>query len=143
MYKKRVEKLHDKGVISDEEYADILRCGFNDKGRVNPGVRPALLGTKYALGLDPNNINLLEEVRHLTPWLGADTDIPELFGKYGVTYCGICDGWRWFTPDNLTEWAIANGKKPLESATELELWQMLALSSLYWYNSYREWYYNK
>ena len=27
--------------------------------------------------------------KYCHPWLGAEVDYPDLFGKYGMTYCGI------------------------------------------------------
>ena len=139
MYKARIEKLHKNGVITDEEYDNLVDIGFDDNGKLKPGVYKGDITTRYCLGFEPGKENLIEAVKNSEPWLGAESDYPELFGTYGMGVYGICDYWRWWTLDNLTEVAIKHGKKPLESATELELWKMLALSNLYWYTNYSEW----
>lgn len=137
MYKCRVEKLHKQGVITDEEYNSLMEIGFDEDGYLKQGVYKGGydLDIRYNLGFKPYQINLLEAVKESSPWLGAENSFPSLFGRYGFTYCGICDGWRWLTKDNITSSAARHGKKPLEMASELELWQMLALSNIY-YNRY-------
>jgi hypothetical protein len=64
---------------------------------------------------------LLEES---VPWQGAETDMPDLFGKYGYGLYGICDGFKW--------------KNELENASELEIWKMIALSNMYWFRKYKK-----
>lgn len=119
-----VNRLHEIGVYTDEMYNKIMNS-MSDCGTGQLiGFVPTMADIIYSLKFDPDNFNLIEVVKESTPWLGADNDYPELFGKYGYTYCGICDGFRW--------------KDSINEATELELWMMLALSERYWGNRYRE-----
>lgn len=59
------------------------------------------------------------------PWHGAESDMPDLFGKYGYGLYGISDGFKW--------------KDELENASELEIWKMIALSNIYWFRKYKKW----
>ena len=43
-----------------------------------------------------NRDDLLQAVRKSTPPQTAGEDYPNLFGKYGVMTCGICEYWHWF-----------------------------------------------
>ena len=78
-------------------------------------------------------------VKSIVPPLGAEYDDP-IFNTYGMSISGICDAWHWFTKDNITETAIRHGHKPIEEASELELWQIIALCEWYWEKQYRQWY---
>ena len=83
---------------------------------------------------------LLGKVRNCSPQLGADLIYSDLYGKYGYTMCGICDGWRWFEEDNITETVRENGCLPLTDASDIELLTMWAIADNYWLNQYKEWY---
>lgn len=61
------------------------------------------------------------------PMLGAENYFPELFGKYGKTFTGICDGWWWLD-------------ERLKDASEKDLWEMLAIASTYWLLNYEKWF---
>ena len=78
-------------------------------------------------------------ITHVGPPLGAES-IDPIFNTYGMTISGICDGWWWFTKDNITEHAKQHGHKPIEEATEVEIWRMIAICSRYWEAEYTEWY---
>lgn len=83
---------------------------------------------------------LLNKVRtECTPNLGWDDKYPELFGVYGYTFCGICDGWSWFEEDKITDYARSKGRKPLTEASDMELLEMLALANGYWLKKYEKW----
>lgn len=74
------------------------------------------------------NVSLIQLVLdECVPPLGAEDYFPTLFGKYGYTFTGICDGWRW-------------DKERLNEASSEELWQMLAISAMYWQSNYELWY---
>lgn len=153
MYIEEVERLHKTGIYTDEIYTkitDSMRdCGTGQL----IGIVPDKAGLIYNLKFNPDDFNLVELVVNSTPWLGADNDYPDLFGKYGYTFCGIGDGFRWFRKDPnikltynqiaLNDKAVANSYKAIDDATELELWKMLALSERYWSNCYKEWYEHK
>ena len=144
MLKKEVDRLYNVGVYSEEEYNSIMKfMHVNEKGELIGVIPNGIMSTLYSLKFDLKKQSLVDIVKDSSPWLGADYDFPELFGKYGYTITGICDGWNWFTQDKITDHARNNGYKPIEEATELELWKMLALSNTYLYNEYKEWYYSK
>lgn len=88
-----------------------------------------------------NREELLNKVRSCTPNLGWDSKYPNLYGKYGMTVCGICDYWHWFTENNITDYAREHGNLPLTDATDTELLEMWAIAANYWLNKYQEWYY--
>lgn len=82
---------------------------------------------------------LLNKVRNCTPQLGWDDKFPNLYGKYGMTICGICDRWHWFEEDKITEYSRQKGHLPLTDATDVELLEMWAIADHYWLNKYKEW----
>ena len=82
---------------------------------------------------------LLDKVRQSAPALGWDGKYPYLFGKYGMTICGIYDGWRWFEKDNITDAARSCGCLPLTDASDAELLEMFAITQDYWLEKYEEW----
>lgn len=86
-----------------------------------------------------NRDELLNKVRKCTPQLGWDNKFPNLYGKYGMTISGICDGWHWFEEDNITNYSRQKGHLPLTDATNEELFEMWALADNYWLNKYKEW----
>lgn len=149
MYKKEIDRLHKNGVYSDEMYEAIMSSMKESDDGQMIGFVPGKASLIYNLKFNPDNYNLVDLVVHSTPWLGADNDYPELFGKYGYTFCGIGDGFRWYRVDPNTEFtyyqqaihdkALEIGKLPIDYATETELWKMLALSNTYWLNNYKEW----
>lgn len=81
---------------------------------------------------------LLGKVRQSAPALGWDDKYPYLFGKYGKTVCGICDGWHWFD-GHITDVARSRGCLPLTDASDAELLEMLAITQDYWLEKYKEW----
>lgn len=54
-----------------------------------------------------NRDEILNKVKNCVPDLGWESVYPNLFGKYGMSVCGICDYWYWFTEDNITDYARA------------------------------------
>lgn len=86
-----------------------------------------------------NREELLNKVRGCTPYLGWEYKYPDLFGKYGYSQCGIGDRWCWHEEDMLTQYARENGCKALSEATDMELLEMWAIMSDYWYNEYKGW----
>lgn len=82
---------------------------------------------------------LLNKVRNCTPQLGWDDKFPDLYGKYGMTICGIGDGWHWFEENNITEYSRQQGRLPITDATDIELLEMWAVADNYWLNKYKEW----
>lgn len=138
MKKKEVDRLHEIGAFTDEMYHELLRGTTVVDGKLN-GIIPGGADTVYALKFNPNNFSLLDVVSHDHPWLGADSDFPDLFGKYGYTVVGIYDGFVWLHSDTITDEAREKGKKPIEEATSEELWMMFALIERYWRKTYQEW----
>lgn len=86
-----------------------------------------------------NRDDLLKAVRKSTPPQTAGGDYPNLFGKYGVMTCGICEYWHWFEKGKITESALQKGFRPLTDATDSELLEMLAITNGYWLDYYKKW----
>jgi hypothetical protein len=63
MYKARIEKLHKNGVITDEEYDSLVDVGFDNNGKLKPGVYKGNINTRYCLGFEPGKENLIEAVK--------------------------------------------------------------------------------
>ena len=82
---------------------------------------------------------LLDAVNQSSPALGWDTKYPNLFGKYGFTLVGVCDGWVWFDSDKITESARCSGHLPLSDASDEELLEMLSMERGYWMGRYETW----
>lgn len=77
------------------------------------------------------NVSLTDLIKkYCIPPLGAENFFPKLFGKYGYTYAGICDGWNWIG-------------EALDLAPEEDLWKMLAITSTYWHLNYQKWFNEK
>ena len=139
MYKDKFDKLIEKGIISEAEKEKIYaQMRTNSDGQLI-GVSDVIVDYKYSIEGDIFNEPLCDFViNHCVPQLGME-HIDDTFKTYGITYCGICDGWSWFRKGNITQYAIENGHKPIEEATREELWKMLAMSSMYWEGNYKEW----
>jgi hypothetical protein len=140
MYKDKFDKLVDKNIISQSEKEKIYsQMKPNSEGRFT-GLSDGKINYKYYVGGDIFNDKLCDfVVKHCVPQLGMEY-IDDTFKTYGMTYTGICDGWEWFRKDKIPQYAIDKGHKPIEEATNEELWKMLAMSSMYWEGNYEEWY---
>lgn len=143
MKKKKLDELLDNGVLTKDEYDLFFKTmGENEKGEMI-GVMPnGEVSYKYHLEGDLLNGNLLEflKTKVNVPYEAEDMD--ETFGKYGMMICGVCDYWRWFTKDNITANALVDGYRPVEEATELELWKMIAICERYWRVFYKNLYHD-
>lgn len=125
MRRKKVERLYHDGVLTEKDYNDIMNGKEDKNGTLEYYGCSVDADVSYNLEFNIKNFNLLEVFKKkCTPWLGADQTFPNLFGKYGHTVSGMGYGFQW--NDNL------------KNATEQELWEMLALSSMYWEGKYRE-----
>lgn len=85
-----------------------------------------------------NRDELLKKVRKCVPDYTFGEDYPNLFGKYGVMVCGVCEYWYWYEEGKLTDYAIKKGCRPLTDATDNELLEMLAITNEYWLNDYEK-----
>ena len=142
--KKKLDKLLKEDVLTQEEYASFFQhMSENENGYMIGCVPAGNAYHKYCLDGDLLNGNLLEFLKkRVTPPIGAD-DMDETFGKYGIMIYGVCEYWHWFTKDNITEYALNNGRRPIEDASELELWKMIAIASRYWETFYSDCYHQK
>lgn len=86
-----------------------------------------------------NREEILNKVRRCTPQLGWEFVYPDLYGKYGMTTCGIYEGWYWFEENNITDYSRKRGCLPLTDASDIELLTMWAIADNYWLNKYKEW----
>ena len=139
MYKDKFDKLVEKGIISQSEKEKVYsQMKPNSEGQFT-GLSDGKINYKYYIGGDIFNDNLCDfVVKHCVPQLGMEY-IDETFKTYGMTYSGICDGWEWFRKDKITQYAIDKGHKPIEDASNEELWKLLAMSAMYWEENYKEW----
>ena len=79
------------------------------------------------LGADLTNGITSEYIQeHVVPPLGIEYVYP-IFKKYGYTYSRFSDKWIW------NDYALRN-------ASQEELWQMMAIASMYWEKKYMKWY---
>lgn len=147
----RLKDLNDKvnkGVFSKQEKEEILKCLHPTESGDLVGCYPSNnlvphFEQRWAMNYDIKTGNLVEYInKYVSPWLGAES-YDEVFKTYGYTYCGIADGYKWFTNENINDTTRSNGHKPLEEATELELWKIIGMCMAYWMGLYKEWYYNK
>ena len=87
--------------------------------------------------------DLLFKVRHCAPGMGWEFKYPDLFGRYGLTKTGTCEGWLWFEDSNISDYAIQEGHRPLTYATNEELYEMLVIVYEHWCGEYQRWYYQE
>ena len=132
MYKDKIDKLVEQNIISQSEKEKIYSLMTPNSDGQLIGIVDGKIDFKYYIGGDIFNDDLCDFViHHCVPKLGMEY-IDETFNIYGYTYSGISDGWKWFRRDKITQYAIDRGHKPIEDATNEELWKMLAMSSMYW-----------
>ena len=143
MYKQELDELLERGVLSQDEYSEFFKTMYaNEEGQMI-GTKPnGTCSNKYDFDGNLIDGSLLEFVlKEITPPLESEY-IDDVFKKYGITVCGIYDGWHWFRKDNISKQAIGLGYKPIEEATETELWKIIAISSRYWEVFYKRSYYH-
>ena len=140
MYKDKFDKLVEQNIISQSEKEKVYSLMTPNSDGQLIGIADGKIDFKYYVSGDIFSDELCDFViHHCTPKLGMEY-IDETFNTYGYTYSGIGDGWEWFRRDKITQYAIDRGHKPIEDATNEELWKMLAMSSIYWEGKYKEWY---
>lgn len=108
-------KLYKNGtVFSEEEINKLKKKSFYTSEQ------------EYAAVTELKGNETLKELvkKYAIPPLDAE-NIFEVFGKYGHSFFGIADGFKW---DNL------------ESLTELDAYKMIALCSMYWEAKYKKWF---
>lgn len=144
MNKAKLDRLFKEGVLTKEEYDSFFKTMREIEGGRLIGIMPSGNAShKYNLNGDLLHGNLLEFLKtRVTPPMEAE-DMDKTFGKYGMMVCGVCEYWYWFTKDNITEYALSHGRRPIEEATELELWKMIAICERYWKEFYSELYHKK
>lgn len=131
MYKKDLDKCYQNGILSKSEYEEwFANMRETDSGELIGMCPYGKAYYKYELNGDIFDQPLWKFVLNsINPPLGIETDFP-VFSKYGYTYTGICDGFNW-------------NKEKLQNAPEIDLWQIIAISSRYWEVNYERWYHNK
>lgn len=135
MYKQELDDLLKKGVFTQDEYNEFFKTlsVVDEKGRMT-GLMPhnQNILNKYYFNGDLIGGSLIEFiVSQITPPLGC-SGIDEVFAIYGYEYYGIADGYCWITENTITDAMRQHGLKPLEEASEVELWKIIAISSRYW-----------
>ena len=128
MFKSDLDKCYQDGTLTEEEYNEWLsNMTENDKGELT-GVCPnGKTYYKYEMDGDIFDQPLWQFVKkNIVPPMGVENTFP-VFAKYGCTYGGICDGFVW-------------NEDKLKEASELDLWQMIGISSRYWETQYKRFY---
>lgn len=143
MKKKYFDELLKAGILTQEEYNDVFtKMRLSEDGDLFGVVPQTDYMIKYNLEGDMLNGDLRDFVkRHIVPPYEFANVKP--FSRYGILYTGIGDGWHWFTKDNISQRAHLMGYRPIEEATEEELWKMIAMASRFWEVSYKRWYYEE
>lgn len=133
MYKYELDNLLKRNVLTQEEYNEFFKSmSVDEKGQMIGVVPNGKCSEKYHFDGDLLGDNLLDFViNNVTPPYGSES-FDDTFKTYGMMVCGIADYWHWFRKDNITDQAIKHGHKPIEEATEVELWKMIAIASRYW-----------
>ena len=133
MKKSKLDRLYKENILTENEYLSFFKTmHVNEKDEMIGAIPNGKASYKYYFDGDLLGGNLVNFLKtRVTPPLGAEY-IDDIFGKYGMTVCGICDYWYWFTRDNITEYALNDGRRPIEEASELELWKMIAICERYW-----------
>lgn len=144
----RLVELNEKvknGVFTEEEKKQILTHLHPDDNGELTGTwgdddMPINFRQRWSMDYDIKNGDLVEYIsKYVTPWLGAE-NYDDLFKTYGYTMCGICEAYIWFTNKNINDTAREHGCKPLEEATELELWKIIGICMAYWEGEFEQWY---
>ena len=141
MLKKKLDEQLRKGILTQEEYASFFQTmRVNERGEMIGFTPHGNARLKHDFDGDLINGDPLQFLlKHCCPPLGVE-DMDNTFKKYGTTIAGIGDDFHWFTKDNITKHAIDSGHRPVEEASELEIWRMIAVCSRYWETAYHEWF---
>lgn len=144
MYKDKMDNLLERGVLTQDEYYKFFECmEENNEGKMIGVVPSEKFHYKYDFDGDLLDGSLVDFIlNEITVPLGAE-EIDSIFKIYGYSYYGICDGYKWFTKSEITKTQIDQGYKPIENASELELWKIIGICSRYWEVQYKEWYEHK
>ena len=138
MKKIELDELLNRGVLNNEEYEEFFKCmHVNDEGEMIGTLPCDEIYYKYELNGDISNL-LDFVIKEVCPPEGMES-FNKTFYTYGYGTYGVSDKWIWFKSDTITDYAKEHGHKPIEEASELELWKMVALSSRYWHVSYQRW----
>ncbi len=144
MYKDKLDNLLERGVLSRDEYDKFFESMYEDNNGQMLGVVPSEK-FRYKYNFDGNLLDgsLVDFIlNEITVPLEAE-EIDPIFKIYGYSYYGICDGYKWFTKAEITKMQMDQGYKPIENASELELWKIIGICSRYWEVQYKEWYEHK
>lgn len=144
MYKDKLDDLLKRGVLTEAEYNKYFETmNVNDKGELIGAVPSDRFHYKYEFDGNLLDKPLVEFVlEEITVPLDAEC-IDPLFKTYGFSFFGICDGYHWFTSSEISDEQRNRDYKPIEEASELELWKIVAICSRYWESHYKEWYEHK
>lgn len=131
--KRELDNLLERGVLSAPEYAEFFQTmEVAEDGRL-VGLCPNTHAQhKYDIEGDLWDESLLDFVlKEIVFPIGIER-YDEVFSTYGKMIYTDQEHWVWWTRDNIPEEAIEQGCKPIEDATEEELWKMVAIASRYW-----------
>lgn len=138
MRKETLDGLLKRGVLTHEEHAQFFKSMHeNGYGQLVGCMPGGVAQRKYDYDGNLLDGSLLEFVlSEVVPPLGVES-YNKTFKTYGYTYGGISEGWMWYRQHNITDELRRYGYKPIEEATEAELWEMIAIASRYWFVFYK------
>lgn len=142
--KRELDELLERGVLSNEEYDEFFeRMKVASNGQVI-GICP----TTHALHKYELNGDLWDE--SLRDFLMKEVKFPigiekfdDVFSIYGKMVYMDQEYWVWWTRENIPDEAIEDGCRPIEDATEEEIWKMIAIASRYWEMLYKRLWMNR
>lgn len=139
MYKKKLDNLLKRQVLTRDEYDKFFESmDENEDGQMTGRVPSDKCVRKYEFDGDLFEDSLSNFVlKEVVPPLGAE-NYDDAFKVYGYSYFGISDGYHWFTESEISKEQRERGYKPIEEASETELWKIIAICSRYWESFYKE-----
>lgn len=125
LLKKDLYECYKNGILTESEYNEWLSdMHETDNGNLIGSCPDGKAYYKYEMNGDIFDQPLWKFVlKNIVPPLGVELTFP-VFAKYGYTYSGICDGFQW-------------KEDKLKEAPEIDLWQMIGISSRYWEVQYK------
>lgn len=117
MENKKVISLYKSGKVYSELEIEELKEQTSSK----------FIEQEYASTTGIKGNETMQELleKYGVPCLGGEHVFAEI-EKYGYTYTGICDGFKW--------------KDTISEISNEEAWKIIALCSIYWKCRYAEWY---
>lgn len=136
--KRELDDLLERKVLSSAEYAEFFQTmTVAEDGRLVGLCPKSHAQHKHDIDGDLWDQSLRNFLmKEITFPIGIE-DFDDVFSTYGIMVYMDQEYWVWWTRDNIPDEAIEQGCKPIEDATEEELWKMIAIASRYWHLIYK------